>query len=69
VPDDFSVEAVIAIGKQADATLLPPELQQREAPNDRIPLKEIVREGGFPNVTQPLININSQTTATRAFGG
>jgi nitroreductase len=53
VPDDFSVEATIAIGKQADATLLPPELQQREAPNDRIPLREIVREGGFPNVTQP----------------
>ena len=47
VPDDFAVEAVIALGKQADKSTLPPELQERETPNTRHPLKDLVWEGSF----------------------
>jgi nitroreductase len=47
VPEDFSVEVVIAIGKQGDKSTLPPELQEREVPNPRQPLKELVQEGAF----------------------
>jgi hypothetical protein len=47
VPDDFAIEAVIAIGKQADKATLPSELQEREIPNTRHPLKDLVWEGSF----------------------
>ncbi len=47
VPDDYQVEAMIAIGKRAPADQLPPELQQREVPSMRKPLQEIAIEGKF----------------------
>jgi len=47
IPDNYQVEAMIAIGKRAPASALPPELQKREAPSTRRPLKEIVIEGKF----------------------
>ena len=50
VPDNFDVVAMIAIGKRGSKDQLPPQLQEREYPNDRKPLKEIVMEGQFqPN--------------------
>lgn len=47
VPADHVLEAVIAIGRQADKSVLPEALQARESPNQRRPLKEIVAEGRF----------------------
>lgn len=47
IPDNFDVMAMIAIGKRGPKDQLPPQLQEREYPNDRKPLKEIVMEGLF----------------------
>jgi nitroreductase len=47
VPNDYDVMAMIAIGKRGSKERLPPKLQEREFPNDRKPLKEIVMEGKF----------------------
>jgi nitroreductase len=47
VPDDFQVEAVVAIGKQGEKSALAPELQEKETPNNRLPLKDLIFEGGF----------------------
>jgi nitroreductase len=47
IPEDYQVEAMIAIGKRAPMSQLPPELQKREAPSTRRPLKEIAIEGKF----------------------
>ena len=47
IPDDYQVEALIAIGKRAPITHLPPELQKREAPSTRKNIEEIAIEGKF----------------------
>jgi nitroreductase len=47
VPDNFDVVAMVAIGKRGSRDQLPPQLQEREYPNERKPLKEIVMEGRF----------------------
>ena len=47
VPDSFDVMAMIAIGKLGQKENLPSDLQEREYPSDRKPLKEIVMEGKF----------------------
>ncbi|QLK26614.1 nitroreductase family protein [Natrinema zhouii] len=47
VPDEFEVEAMVAIGERAPPEALPEELQEREQPSDRKPLAEIVHRGGF----------------------
>jgi nitroreductase len=47
VPEDFQVEAMIAIGKRAPKENLPEDDQKREFPSDRRPLSEIIQEGGF----------------------
>jgi nitroreductase len=47
IPDNFDVLAMIVIGKKASRELLPPQLQEREYPSDRKPLKDIVMEGKF----------------------
>jgi nitroreductase len=47
IPDKFDVMAMIAIGKQGPKDNLPPQLQEKEHPNDRKPLVEIVMEGQF----------------------
>ena len=49
VPADHRVEAMIAIGRLGDKSLLPEGLQARETPNDRKLLSELVFEGGFPS--------------------
>jgi len=45
--DTYRVETVIAIGKLGDKRVLPPPLQEREQPNARRPVEELVFEGGF----------------------
>jgi hypothetical protein len=47
IPDNFDVLAKIAIGRKAPRKNLPPQLQEREYPNDRKPLQDIVMEGKF----------------------
>ena len=47
VPEEYAVEAMVAIGERAPPETLPEELQDREQPSDRKPLEEIVHRGGF----------------------
>src|SRR4051812_45890980 len=47
IPDNFDVMAMIAIGRKGPKDNLPLQLQEREQPNDRKPLAEIVMEGQF----------------------
>lgn len=47
VPDDYQVEAMIAIGRPGNPADLPAELREREVPTGRKPVHEIVREGRF----------------------
>ena len=47
VPEDYNVEAMIAIGRQGKKEDLPKELQEKEELSDRKPLAEIAWEGGF----------------------
>lgn len=47
VPEDHVVIMTIAVGRPGDAAELPEKLREREAPSDRKPVAELVREGGF----------------------
>lgn len=48
ITDDYDIEMMIAVGKPADRSVLPIELQPREEPSTRNPLKTFVFEGEFP---------------------
>lgn len=45
IPDNFEIHALIALGYHGDKSLLPEGVQQREVPNGRRPLNELVFEG------------------------
>jgi nitroreductase len=47
VPDDYAVEAMIAIGHPGDPDDLPEPLRKVETPSLRKPVSELVREGPF----------------------
>jgi nitroreductase len=47
VPEDHQIEVFVAVGKQGDPAQLPDWAKEREQPNDRKPLAELVREGRF----------------------
>jgi nitroreductase len=47
VPDDYTVQAMVAIGKPGHKEDLSESLQQREFPSGRKPLAEVVFEGAF----------------------
>ena len=47
IPDEFEIEAMAAIGKPADKSVLPVELQAKETPSDRKPVKDIAFENMF----------------------
>ena len=47
VPDDYSVDAMFAVGRPGDPAELPEELREREKPSGRKPVAEIAREGLF----------------------
>lgn len=47
IPDDFQVEAMVAIGKPGNKEVLPPELQIKETPSTRKPLRELIMEGKY----------------------
>lgn len=47
IPEDYNIEAMLAIGRPAPASRLPQELQEREVPSDRKPLDSFVFNGTF----------------------
>ncbi|MBS0649148.1 MAG: nitroreductase family protein [Verrucomicrobia bacterium] len=47
IPDDYTVEAMVAIGKRAPKEKLSAELQNREKPSSRKPLEQIIMKGKF----------------------
>jgi len=47
IPGDYDVECMIAVGRKGRKEDLPKEMQERETPSTRKPLKEIIMEGKF----------------------
>jgi nitroreductase len=47
VPDDYAIEAMIAIGRPGNPDDLPAELRERETPTGRKPIKAFAHEGVF----------------------
>lgn len=47
VPDDYAIEAALAIGRPGDPAQLSETLRARELPNGRLPLAAISAEGAF----------------------
>ena len=47
IPDEYVPQIAIAIGYRDDKDKLPADMQDRETPNDRMPLNEILIEGSF----------------------
>jgi len=50
IPDDFTVQVVVALGRRGDRSQLPEALRAREQPSHRLPLSSLVSAGRF---TQP----------------
>jgi hypothetical protein len=48
IPDDFTVEAMAAVGKPGPKDVLPEDFQVREVPNTRRPVSELTFNGRFP---------------------
>jgi nitroreductase len=49
--EDYQVLVAVAIGRPADATILPEDLRAREVPTQRKTLDQIVRRGAFDDVS------------------
>jgi nitroreductase len=47
VPDDYAVAAMFAAGRPGDPSELSQQLQERENPSDRKPVRQIICEGPF----------------------
>jgi nitroreductase len=47
IPDEYQVEAMVAVGRPGVAESLPEKLQEIETPNNRRPLEQTVCEGLF----------------------
>lgn len=47
IPEEYQVEAMVAVGKPGPKEFLPEKLQQREVPSDRRKLEETICEGPF----------------------
>ncbi|MDR9798028.1 nitroreductase family protein [Aeribacillus pallidus] len=47
IPEEYAINALIAIGYQGEKEALPESLQEREAPTPRRPIKESIFEGLF----------------------
>jgi nitroreductase len=47
IPDEYQVEAMVAVGKPGAPESLPEKLQEIETPNDRRPLAQTICEGPF----------------------
>jgi nitroreductase len=47
VPEDYSVDAMFAVGRPGDPQELPEKLREQETPSDRKPVDAIICEGPF----------------------
>jgi nitroreductase len=47
VPDDYTIEAMIVVGKPGSLDVLPEQLQEKEVPSDRKLVEQIIAEGKF----------------------
>lgn len=47
IPDEYDIQAVVAVGYYDPDAELPEALKEREVPSDRRPMKEFVSEGKF----------------------
>lgn len=47
VPEGYQVEILIAVGKQADKSVLPEDFHEREQPTPRKPVEKLIAEGKF----------------------
>jgi nitroreductase len=47
IPDGYTVEAMVAVGRHGDKDQLPPDLQKAETPSDRKRIEEVIFEGIF----------------------
>jgi nitroreductase len=47
VPEDYAVAAMFAVGRPGDPASLPPHLQEREKPSDRMKVPQFICEGSF----------------------
>lgn len=47
IPEDYQVEAMIAVGKRAPKEALPKAIQEREFPSDRKPISSFTSQGKF----------------------
>ena len=47
IPEDYQVEAMIAVGKRAPKEALPEGMQERELPSDRKPITSFTKQGKF----------------------
>jgi len=47
IPADYTIEAMVAVGRPGDPADLPPELREREIPTGRKSIREIACEGVF----------------------
>lgn len=45
--DEYNAICVIAVGRRADADVLPEDLRERETPSDRNPLETMITEGSM----------------------
>ena len=48
IPEDYTPQVIVALGRRGDKSVLPEALQAREQPNTRLPLSAIAAEGRFP---------------------
>jgi nitroreductase len=52
IPNDFRIEAAIAIGRKGDPETLPEPLRAREAPSGRHPVAQVAAAGRFADLPQ-----------------
>jgi len=50
VPDDYKVEAMLAVGTQGDVEDLHERMQKSEKPNERKHVEEFAFKGKFPKI-------------------
>lgn len=47
IPEDYAIQALVAIGYQGEKEALPEPFQEREQPNSRVPLTDLLFNGEF----------------------
>ncbi len=50
IPDDYTIEAMFAVGKPGEITRLPEAMQANEKPSDRKKIEQFTHEGKFSSL-------------------